>query len=195
MRAPARAASAELEVRLLRIRQSRVAIPATRMRSTGLPNRIQRWRCGTVRRKESSGRPSERATTLDRPDGLTKLIVDPDTEHILGVGIVGSGAGELISECTLAIEMGVVAADLKMTIHPHPTLSETVMEAADVFFGESAHVYKPKKRAEGLGVGIRDASLRGRCCVPRGRRASSTRTEEYVDVLQASEAQICVRTV
>ena len=88
---------------------------------------------------------SGRATTLDRPDGLTKLIVDPETERILGVGIVGSGAGELIAEGTLAIEMGALAADLRLTIHPHPTLSETVMEAADVFFGESAHVYKPKK--------------------------------------------------
>jgi dihydrolipoamide dehydrogenase len=88
---------------------------------------------------------SGRATTLGRPDGLTKLVVDPETERVLGVGIVGSGAGELIAEGTLAIEMGALAADLKMTIHPHPTLSETVMEAADVFFGESAHVYKPKK--------------------------------------------------
>ena len=87
---------------------------------------------------------SGRATTLDRPDGLTKLIIDPETERILGVGIVGVGAGELISEGTLAIEMGARASDLKLTIHPHPTLSETVMEAADVFFGESAHVYKPK---------------------------------------------------
>jgi len=88
---------------------------------------------------------SGRATTLDRPDGLTKLVIDPETERILGVGIVGVGAGELISEGTLAIEMGALASDLKLTIHPHPTLSETVMEAADVFFGESAHVYKPKK--------------------------------------------------
>jgi dihydrolipoamide dehydrogenase len=88
---------------------------------------------------------SGRATTLGRPDGLTKLIIDPETERILGVGIVGVGAGELISEGTLAIEMGALASDLKLTIHPHPTLSETVMEAADVFFGESAHVYKPKK--------------------------------------------------
>jgi dihydrolipoamide dehydrogenase len=88
---------------------------------------------------------SGRATTLDRPDGLTKLIIDPETERILGVGIVGSGAGELIGEGTLAIEMGALAADVKLTIHPHPTLSETIMEAADVFFGESVHVYKPKK--------------------------------------------------
>jgi dihydrolipoamide dehydrogenase len=88
---------------------------------------------------------SGRATTLDRPDGLTKLIIDPPTERVLGIGIVGSGAGELIAEGTLAIEMGALAADLRLTIHPHPTLSESVMEAADVFFGDSAHVYKPKK--------------------------------------------------
>ena len=88
---------------------------------------------------------SGRAATLDRADGLTKLIIDPETERILGVGIVGVGAGEMISEGTLAIEMGALAADLKLTIHPHPTLSETMMEAADVFFGESVHVYKPKR--------------------------------------------------
>jgi dihydrolipoamide dehydrogenase len=88
---------------------------------------------------------SGRAATVDRPDGLTKLIIDPETERVLGVGIVGSGAGELIGEGTLAIEMGALAADLTLTIHPHPTLSETIMEAADVFFGESVHVYKPKK--------------------------------------------------
>jgi hypothetical protein len=85
----------------------------------------------------------------------TKLIIDPKTERVLGVGIVGAGAGELIADGTLAVEMGAVAADLKMTIHPHPTLSETVREAADVFSGESAHVYKPKKRAEGWLCGAR----------------------------------------
>ena len=88
---------------------------------------------------------SGRATTLDRFDGVTKLIVDPDTERILGVGICGPGAGELIAEGTLAIEMGAVASDIKLTIHPHPTLSETVMESAEVFFGESVHLYRPKK--------------------------------------------------
>ena len=88
---------------------------------------------------------SGRATTIDRPDGLTKLIIDPETERVLGVGIVGSGAGELIAEGTLAIEMGARADDLRLTIHPHPTLSETLMEAADVFFGQSVHVYKPKR--------------------------------------------------
>ena len=88
---------------------------------------------------------SGRAVTLDRNDGVTKLIIEPETERILGVGICGSGAGELIAEATLAIEMGANVRDLALTIHPHPTLSETVMEAAEVFFGQSAHIYKPKK--------------------------------------------------
>ncbi len=89
---------------------------------------------------------SGRATTLDRFDGVTKLIIDPETERILGVGICGPGAGELIAEGVLAIEMGANATDLKMTIHPHPTLSETVMEAAEVFFGQSTHIYRPKRK-------------------------------------------------
>jgi dihydrolipoyl dehydrogenase len=84
---------------------------------------------------------SGRAATLARSDGLTKLIVDPRTERVLGVGIVGPGAGELIAEGALAIEMGARAADLKLTIHPHPTLSETVMESAELFFGPSTHYY------------------------------------------------------
>ncbi|HOJ18463.1 MAG: dihydrolipoyl dehydrogenase [Ignavibacteriales bacterium] len=88
---------------------------------------------------------SGRATTLDRSDGVTKIIVEPDTERILGVGICGPGAGELIAEGTLAIEMGANLTDLKLTIHPHPTLSETLMEAAEVFFGHCTHLYRPKK--------------------------------------------------
>lgn len=86
-----------------------------------------------------------RAITLERPDGSTKLIVDPETRRVLGVGIVGAGAGELISEGVLAIEMGALVDDVAMTIHPHPTLSETLMEAAEVFFGYSTHVYRPKR--------------------------------------------------
>jgi dihydrolipoamide dehydrogenase len=89
---------------------------------------------------------SGRAITLDRTDGMTKLVIDPRSERILGVGIVGPGAGELIAEGVLAVEMGANASDVKLTIHAHPTLSETVMEAAEVFFGESTHVYKPKKK-------------------------------------------------
>jgi dihydrolipoamide dehydrogenase len=88
---------------------------------------------------------SGRATTLGRSDGVTKLLIDPETERILGVGICGPGAGELIAEGVLSIEMGANAADLKLTIHPHPTLSETIMEAAEVFFGQSTHVYRPKR--------------------------------------------------
>ncbi|MGH9370012.1 MAG: FAD-dependent oxidoreductase, partial [Vicinamibacterales bacterium] len=88
---------------------------------------------------------SGRALTLDRPDGLTKLILDPDTQRVLGVGVVGPGAGELIAEGVLAVEMGANATDLKMSIHPHPTLSETVMESAEVFFGHATHVYRPKR--------------------------------------------------
>jgi dihydrolipoamide dehydrogenase len=87
-----------------------------------------------------------RAITLDRPDGLTKLVLEKGTGRILGVGIVGSGAGELIAEGVLAIEMGATAEDLKLVIHPHPTLSETLMESAEVFFGQSTHVYKPKRK-------------------------------------------------
>ena len=91
---------------------------------------------------------SGRATTLSRPDGLTKILCDPDTNQILGMGIAGSGAGELISEGALAIEMGAVAEDLDMTIHPHPTLSETVMESAAALFGQSTHIYRPVRKTE-----------------------------------------------
>ncbi|RMG46340.1 MAG: dihydrolipoyl dehydrogenase [Acidobacteria bacterium] len=89
---------------------------------------------------------SGRAVTLDRTDGLTKLIIDPETERILGVGIVGPGAGELISEGVLAVEMAALASDVELSIHPHPTLSETLMEAAEAFYGHSTHVYHPKKK-------------------------------------------------
>jgi dihydrolipoamide dehydrogenase len=76
---------------------------------------------------------------------MTKLIIDPQTERVLGVGIVGVGAGELIAEGVLAIEMAALARDIAMTIHPHPTLSETVMESAEVFFGTSTDVFRPKR--------------------------------------------------
>jgi len=87
---------------------------------------------------------SGRATTIGRSDGLTKLIIDSVNERVLGVGIVGSNAGELIAEGVLAIEMGATAGDLELTIHPHPTLSETVMESAEAVSGQSTHVYKRK---------------------------------------------------
>jgi dihydrolipoyl dehydrogenase len=88
---------------------------------------------------------SGRAITIDRPEGLTKLILEPKTERVLGVGIVGAGAGELIAEGTLAIEMAATATDIALTIHPHPTLSETVMQSAEVFFGTSTDIYRPKR--------------------------------------------------
>jgi dihydrolipoamide dehydrogenase len=88
---------------------------------------------------------SGRAVTIDRTEGMTKMLIDPETERVLGVGIVGPGAGELIAEGVLAIEMAALAGDLELTIHPHPTLSETVMEAAEVFYGTSTDVYRPKK--------------------------------------------------
>jgi dihydrolipoamide dehydrogenase len=88
---------------------------------------------------------SGRATTLARNDGLTKLLIDPATQRILGVGIVGVGAGEMIAEGVLAIEMGAVARDVADSIHPHPTLSETIMESAELATGGATHIAKPKK--------------------------------------------------
>ena len=96
---------------------------------------------------------SGRAIAIDRVDGMTKLLIDPETERVLGVGIVGSGAGELISEGVLAIEMGATASDVKLTIHPHPTLSETLMESAEQFFGTATHVYKPKRKEKHISPG------------------------------------------
>jgi dihydrolipoamide dehydrogenase len=88
---------------------------------------------------------SGRALTFDHAEGLTKLIIEPDTERILGVGIVGYGAGELISEGVLAVEMGATAKDLSMVVHPHPTLSETLMEAAEAFYGHATHTIVRKR--------------------------------------------------
>ena len=88
---------------------------------------------------------SGRAQALGRPDGLTKWIVDPESHRVLGCGIVGSGAGELIAEAVLAIEMGCEVRDITESIHPHPTLSETLMFAGEVHFGTATEIYKPKK--------------------------------------------------
>ncbi len=88
---------------------------------------------------------SGRALSFDRTDGVTKLIVEPETERILGVGIAGAGAGELISEGVLAVEMGATVKDLAESVHPHPTLSETLMEAAELFYGQSTHLWIRKK--------------------------------------------------
>jgi dihydrolipoamide dehydrogenase len=88
---------------------------------------------------------SGRAHAVGRTDGLTKWLVDPQTERVLGCGIVGPGAGELIAEAVLAIEMGCQARDVCESVHPHPTLSETLMNAAEVFFGTATEIYKPRK--------------------------------------------------
>ena len=88
---------------------------------------------------------SGRAMTLDRTEGMTKLIIDPASERVLGVGLVGVGAGDMIAEGALAIEMAALAKDVALTIHPHPTLSETVMQAAEVFFGTSTDLYRPRR--------------------------------------------------
>ncbi len=89
---------------------------------------------------------SGRAQALGRTDGLTKWLIDPETHRVIGCGIVGSGAGELIAEAVLAIEMGCEVHDITETIHPHPTLSETLMNAGEVHFGTATEIFKPKKR-------------------------------------------------
>jgi dihydrolipoamide dehydrogenase len=88
---------------------------------------------------------SGRAATLGRTEGLTKILIEPETERILGVGIVGAGAGELIAEGVLAVEMAATARDLSLTIHPHPTLTETVGEAAESLYGPTTHIYKTRR--------------------------------------------------
>ena len=104
-------------------------------RAKGLPIEVAKFPWGA----------SGRAQTFDHAVGLTKLIVDNETERVLGVGMVGHGAGELIAEGVLAIEMGATARDLAESVHPHPTLSETIMEAAEAFYGVSTHTFSPRK--------------------------------------------------
>jgi len=89
---------------------------------------------------------SGRATTLGRSDGLSKVIADAKTDRILGIGLVGPGAGELIAEAVVSIEMGATAKDLAMSVHPHPTLTETLSEAAESLHGLSSHLYMGKKK-------------------------------------------------
>ena len=89
---------------------------------------------------------SGRAQALGRTDGLTKWIIDPESNRLLGCGIVGAGAGELIAEAVLALEMGCEVSDVAESIHPHPTLSETLMNAGEVYFGTAIEIYKPKRK-------------------------------------------------
>ncbi|MEO1527926.1 MAG: dihydrolipoyl dehydrogenase [Planctomycetota bacterium] len=88
---------------------------------------------------------SGRAQALGITEGLTKWLVDPETHRVVGCGIVGSGAGELIAEAVLAIEMGCEVHDVTDSVHPHPTLSETLMNAGEVHFGTATEIYKPKR--------------------------------------------------
>jgi dihydrolipoamide dehydrogenase len=90
---------------------------------------------------------SGRALSLGRDDGLTKVLVDPDTRRIIGAGMVGPGAGELIAEAVHALEMGADAEDIGLTIHPHPTLSETLGFAAEAVEGTITDLYMPKRPA------------------------------------------------
>ena len=91
---------------------------------------------------------SGRALSFDRTDGVTKMLIDPETERVLGVGICGAGAGELIAEAVLAMEMGATAEDIALTVHAHPTLSETLMECAESFYGHATHTFTKKKSVE-----------------------------------------------
>ena len=93
-----------------------------------------------------------RAQAIGRVEGMTKWLVDPDSRRVLGCGIVGPGAGELIAEAVLAIEMGCEVQDITDSIHPHPTLSETLMNAGEVFFGTATEIYKPKRQAPSGGA-------------------------------------------
>ena len=88
---------------------------------------------------------SGRAQSVGRTEGMTKWLIDPDSGRVIGCGIVGAGAGELIAEAVLAIEMGASARDLVETIHPHPTLSETLGSATEVFFGTATDLYRPRR--------------------------------------------------
>jgi dihydrolipoamide dehydrogenase len=88
---------------------------------------------------------SGRSLSLNRDEGLTKILFDPDTDRVIGAGIVGPNAGDLIAEVALAIEMGCDAGDIGLTIHPHPTLSETIAMAAEAFDGTLTDLYIPRK--------------------------------------------------
>ncbi len=88
---------------------------------------------------------SGRSVTLGRGEGMTKLVIETGSERILGVGIVGPGAGELIAEAVVAIEMAATVTDLSLCVHPHPTLSETIKEAAEIYHGSATHVFRPKR--------------------------------------------------
>ena len=98
-----------------------------------------------------AGADQDLVAILGRSDGLTRLLLDPRDGRVLGAGLAGPGAGELIAEIALAIEMGAVAEDLSLTVHPHPTLSETLMNAGEVHFGTATEIFKPKRKPASVG--------------------------------------------
>jgi dihydrolipoamide dehydrogenase len=100
----------------------------------GLTETEARERKIKVKTAKLPWRGNGRTLTLGRDDGMTKLIIDPETDRVLGVAVAGPGAGELIAEGVLAMEMAVVSEDLRKSIHPHPTLSETIYDAAEMLF-------------------------------------------------------------
>jgi dihydrolipoamide dehydrogenase len=111
----------------------------------GLTEEEARQKGRTVEVSKFPWSASGRALSFDRTDGMTKLIIDPATERILGVGIVGAGAGELIGEGVLAIEMGATAKDIAESVHPHPTLSETIAECAEAYYGYATNTVSRRK--------------------------------------------------
>jgi dihydrolipoamide dehydrogenase len=91
---------------------------------------------------------SGRAMALGRTEGFTKLLIDPASDRILGVGITGINAGDILTEAVVAIEMGATARDLAESIHPHPTLSETLAFAAEAYLGTATEIYRPRKTSQ-----------------------------------------------
>jgi dihydrolipoamide dehydrogenase len=123
------------------------AIPAivyTGLAWVGLTETMAKEENRTVKVVKFPWNASGRAATQGIKEGLTKLIIDPDTGRLLGAEFAGKRAGSLVAEATLAIEMGAVAKDLALTIHPHPTLSETIMEAAEMYYGQATHMLKKR---------------------------------------------------
>jgi len=123
------------------------AIPAivyTGLAWVGLTEAMAKDENRTVKVESFPWNASGRAATQGIRYGLTKLIIDPENDRLLGAEFAGKGAGSLVAEATLAIEMGAVAKDLELTIHPHPTLSETIMEAAEMYYGQATHTFKKK---------------------------------------------------
>ncbi|WP_172683737.1 dihydrolipoyl dehydrogenase family protein, partial [Desulfosarcina cetonica] len=106
----------------------------------GLTEAEARRQGRTVKIRRFPWKFSGRATTLGLPDGLTKLVVDPESGRVLGAGMTGRNAEGLIAEAVLAIEMGALSEDMALIVHPHPTLSETEAEAAELFLGSATHM-------------------------------------------------------